>query len=349
MLDEEEEAVLAKKKAKSSGSSSSAVASDAFGEEDAEALDSLLGSSRVSAADATDKDSYAGSNPESGAVLDDGKQMEESEDDEDDELPSSSDVLVEGPIKKSAHRTAKSKGGSSRVTQSTFSPGSGAVGLFGIPGNFTPEEIVDHIKWLTGNVEIRRISQPECLLTPVPTVGRAPMLAQPPGIPTGKTGIFKFGGIDLEARTYNVQQPYGAPFYKDIMNQQWFDSTKFEGMRVASFQNFMNSPVPILTLMTAAMENSLKEYTTGVRIKIKFTEEEFGPRYQHHQAALLNLQARSPTWFAQFQRDLYSKIVSTSNFPHLKAMVTDSEEDELKGVDFDALEASATANETTAV
>jgi hypothetical protein len=31
---------------------------------------------------------------------------------------------------------------------------------------------------------LRCNSQPECLLIPVPTVGRAPMLAQPPGIPT---------------------------------------------------------------------------------------------------------------------------------------------------------------------
>ncbi|KAF7363253.1 hypothetical protein MVEN_00678400 [Mycena venus] len=297
MLDEEEDAAPVKKKAKSTRSSSEATASDAFGEDDADALDGLLGSSRVTAADATDKDSDDGSNPDPGAVHDDGRQMEDSEDDEDDELPPSSDMLVEGPIKKSAHRRAKSKGGSSRVTQSTFSPGSvrlanvgrhavrvevatkegfpldhsafawaamsdvvaasdspeladrlsmamdsderrsqltayawggapqvrgevktlakGAVGLFGIPGNFTPDEIAGHIKWLTG-----------------------------------KTGIFKFGGIDLEARTYNVQQPYGSPFYKDVMTQQWFDNAKSEGVRAASFQNFINSPVPILTLMT---------------------------------------------------------------------------------------------------
>jgi len=176
-----------------------------------------------------------------------------------------------------------------------------------------PEEIVTHITWLTG-----------------------------------KTGIFKFGGIDLETHTYDVQQPYGAPFYKDVMTKQWFDSAKSEGVRVVSFQNFINSPVPILTLMTDGMENSLREWASGVRIKIKFTEEEFGPRYQHHQAALLNLQAKCPTWFAQFQRNLYSKIVSTSNFPHLKCIVADAEADELKGVDFEALEASATANETPA-
>ncbi|KAJ7309313.1 hypothetical protein DFH08DRAFT_974788 [Mycena albidolilacea] len=101
--------------------------------------------------------------------------------------------------------------------------------------------------------------------------------------------------------------------------------------------------------MTGGMENTLKEWATGVRISIKFTEEEFAPRYQKHRAALLNLQTKSPTWFAQFQRDLYSKIVLTSNFPHLKAIVTGPEEDELDGVDFEALEASATAKNIEAV
>ncbi|KAJ7693153.1 hypothetical protein B0H17DRAFT_1132626 [Mycena rosella] len=67
--------------------------------------------------------------------------------------------------------------------------------------------------------------------------------------------------------------------------------------------------------------------------------------YQRHRAALLNLQAKSPTWFAQFQRELYVKIVSTSNFPHLKEIIAPLDEDELDGVDFEALEAHATGKD----
>ncbi|KAJ7307754.1 hypothetical protein DFH08DRAFT_1088565 [Mycena albidolilacea] len=321
MLDEEEEAAPAKKKAKSSKSNSSAPASDSFGEDDAAALDGLLGSNRVGAADETDKDSDDGSASDSGGVsLNNGEDMDDDEEDEeDDELPSiDSDMVIEDPIKKGAQRHTK-KTGSSRVTQSTFTPTSvrlanvgrqavrveiatkegfplnhagfaleamsnvvaaldspelverlamatderrsqliayawggapqvrgevktlcnGAVGLFGIPGDLTPEQIETHIKWLTG-----------------------------------KTSIFKFGGIDLETQTYDVQQPYGAPFYKDVMTKQWFDSAKSEGVRAASFQRFIDSPVPVLTLITDG--NSLKEWAIGVRIKIKFTEEEFG-------------------------------------------------------------------------
>ncbi|KAJ6506001.1 hypothetical protein DFH09DRAFT_1200522 [Mycena vulgaris] len=181
-----------------------------------------------------------------------------------------------------------------------------AVALYGIPGDYTAAEISKHVKWLTG-----------------------------------KKGVFKYGGIDLKAQTYDIQQPYCAPFYKVVTTKQWFDSAKSEGVRAISFKSFIDSPVPMLTLVTGGMENSLKEWATGIRIQIKFTEDEFGPRYEHHRAALLNLQEKSPTWFAQFQRNLYSKIVATSNFPHLRRIFAVPDEDELDGVDFEALEAAA--------
>ncbi|KAJ7787437.1 hypothetical protein B0H14DRAFT_3505440 [Mycena olivaceomarginata] len=162
---------------------------------------------------------------------------------------------------------------------------------------------------------------------------------------TGKKGIFKFSGINLQDQTYDRQRPFGAAFYHDVMTKQWFDTAKSEGVRAASFRNFIDSPIPVLTLVTDGMENALKEWSTGVRIQIKFTEEEFGPRYQHHRATLLNLQTKSPTWFTQFQRNLYSKIISTSNFHHLKQVVAEPDEDELDGVDFNALEESVAGSD----
>ncbi|KAJ7812069.1 hypothetical protein B0H14DRAFT_2857999 [Mycena olivaceomarginata] len=185
-----------------------------------------------------------------------------------------------------------------------------AVKLFGIPGEYSPAEIAKHIKFLTG-----------------------------------KKGIFKFGGINLQDQTYDRQRPFGAAFYHDVMTKQWFDTAKSEGVRATSFRNFIDSPIPVLTLVTDGMENALKEWSTGVRIQIKFTEEEFGPRYQHHRATLLNLQTKSPTWFTQFQRNLYSKIISTSNFHHLKQVVAEPDEDELDGVDFNALEESVAGSD----
>ncbi|KAJ7064423.1 hypothetical protein B0H15DRAFT_794656 [Mycena belliarum] len=149
-----------------------------------------------------------------------------------------------------------------------------AVALFGIPGEYSQQEIITHIDWLIG-----------------------------------KKGVFRYGGINLE-HTYDPQQPYGAAFYKEVTTKQWFDTLKSEGVRAQSFEQFVDSPVPLITLVTAAMENSLKEYASGIRVQIKFTEEE----YQHHRASLLNLQLKSPTWFTQFQHNLYVKIVCVPLF-----------------------------------
>ncbi|KAJ7097474.1 hypothetical protein C8R44DRAFT_889380 [Mycena epipterygia] len=166
-----------------------------------------------------------------------------------------------------------------------------AVALYGIPGEFSPTEIVEHIKFLIG-----------------------------------KKGVFKFGEINLTTHTYDAQQPYGTSFYRDVMAKQWFDTAKSEGVRAATFQRFIDAPIPTLALVTDARENLLKEWGTGVRVQVKFTEEEFGPRYLHHRAAL---------------RGLYSKIVSNTSFSHLKEVITPLGEDKLDGIDFDALKASA--------
>ncbi|KAJ7625427.1 hypothetical protein B0H17DRAFT_1188111 [Mycena rosella] len=212
--------------------------------------------------------------------------------------------------KRRSELTADAWGGAPQLRGEIKSICKAAVASFGIPGDFTPAEITKHIKWLTG-----------------------------------RKGIFKYGGIDLKNQTYNVQQPYGASFYKAVITKQWFDTNKSEGVRTASCEAYIDSPVPLLVIVTGAMRNSLSEWSTGVRIQIKFTEEEFGPQYQRHRAALLNLQAKSPTWSAQFQRELYVKIVSTSNFPHLKEIIAPLDEDELDGVDFEALEAHATGKD----
>ncbi|KAJ7201713.1 hypothetical protein GGX14DRAFT_655939 [Mycena pura] len=204
--------------------------------------------------------------------------------------------------------SAYSWGGASQLRGEVKTLCKAAVELLGIPGDYTPAEIVGHVAWLTG-----------------------------------RTSIFKFGNINLATRTYDLQQPYGAPFYKNVITKQWFDTVKSEGVRSVSCQHFVDAPGPTITLVTGVMENALSEWASGVRITVKYSEEGFAARYQHHRAALLNLQTKSPNWFAQFQHGLYAKIILTSNFPHLKTMVADAEEDEFAGVDFAALEATASA------
>ncbi|KAJ7280642.1 hypothetical protein C8J57DRAFT_1219946 [Mycena rebaudengoi] len=71
-------------------------------------------------------------------------------------------------------------------------------------------------------------------------------------------------------------------------------------------------------------------------------------RYDRHLAAVLNIQSKSPSWFADFQQKLYTKIITTSNFAHLNLLLSQATaaDDELDGIDFAALEASVSTTPT---
>ncbi|KAJ7822994.1 hypothetical protein B0H14DRAFT_1314786 [Mycena olivaceomarginata] len=199
-------------------------------------------------------------------------------------------------------------GGASQLRGEVKTLCKAAVCLFGIPGKHSNQEIVDIIKWLTS-----------------------------------KKGIFKFGDLDIAARTHNAQKPYGHPFYQDVITKQFFSSAVAEGVRAISYEQFIDPNIPVVALVTDGMENALKEFASGVRVNIKFTTEEYGPRYGHHRQALESLKQKSPGWFAAFLHDLYSQIVQHTNFQHLKTMLAEQEGDELADVDFAALEASVSA------
>jgi hypothetical protein len=57
----------------------------------------------------------------------------------------------------------------------------------------------------------------------------------------------------MKKQTYDVQQPFGAPFYPVVMRKQWFDNLKAEGVRTSSFERYIDSPVPTLTIITGAV------------------------------------------------------------------------------------------------
>ncbi|KAJ7891526.1 hypothetical protein B0H13DRAFT_1887157 [Mycena leptocephala] len=204
-------------------------------------------------------------------------------------------ALAEESDKRKAQLANYAWGGAAQLRGEVKALCKAAVALFGIPGEYSPEEIIKHIDWLIG-----------------------------------KKSIFRYGGINLKDHKYDCQQPYGAAFYKDVTTKQWFDSLKSEGVRTQSFEQFVDSPVPVITLVTGAMENSLKEHASGIRVQIKFTEEEFAPRSPPRLAAQSSIKVSD-----------VNTVRSSSNFPHLKRVIAAPEEDEFEGVDFEALEASA--------
>ncbi|KAJ7146762.1 hypothetical protein C8R44DRAFT_18348 [Mycena epipterygia] len=94
------------------------------------------------------------------------------------------------------------------------------------------------------------------------------------------------------------------------------------------------------TTCASGAERRILNTTDKSEDTTKFTAEEYTSRYDYHLATLEKLQKRSPTWFAEFQRNLYSVIVNSTTFNHLKAIVSQQEDSDDEDIDFSALEAS---------
>ncbi|KAJ7086229.1 hypothetical protein C8R44DRAFT_893685 [Mycena epipterygia] len=94
------------------------------------------------------------------------------------------------------------------------------------------------------------------------------------------------------------------------------------------------------TILRRCAERRILNTTDKSEDATKFTAEEYTSRYDYHLATLEKLQKRSPTWFAEFQRNLYSVIVNSTTFNHLKAIVNQQEDSDNEDIDFSALEAS---------
>ncbi|KAF9455853.1 hypothetical protein BDZ94DRAFT_1241958 [Collybia nuda] len=82
-----------------------------------------------------------------------------------------------------------------------------------------------------------------------------------------KGGKFKYGELDYQNKKYNVNNPFGnqadaGTFLTMLKNQQISES--------------------LLLLVVTSVEITIKEWVTGVQVKIHFSEEVVAPRYTHH-------------------------------------------------------------------
>ncbi|KAJ7875855.1 hypothetical protein B0H13DRAFT_2279670 [Mycena leptocephala] len=51
----------------------------------------------------------------------------------------------------------------------------------------------------------------------------------------------KFRDVDIEARTYNAQKPYGHPFYQDVITKRFFFAIPTaEGVRAIPYELFVD-------------------------------------------------------------------------------------------------------------
>ncbi|KAH7904791.1 hypothetical protein BJ138DRAFT_1119082 [Hygrophoropsis aurantiaca] len=143
--------------------------------------------------------------------------------------------------------------------------------VYSIPGsNHTSDEIKDIVKWLVD------------------------------------TGAFSNGGLDIEGRTYDKQQPFCHPVIKLLINNQWFGK-KGEGVRFINA--FQNMPIALIALVVTALECAIRSYSTGSKSSPDFTESAFRARWLFYHAKLQHLEEKSPKWMKKMQSELFQAIL----------------------------------------
>ncbi|KAF9458182.1 hypothetical protein BDZ94DRAFT_1301363 [Collybia nuda] len=99
----------------------------------------------------------------------------------------------------------------------------------------------------------------------------------------------------------------------------------------------------LLLLVVTSVEIAIKEWATGVQVKIHFSEEVVAPQYTHHKGVWNLLKVKCSS-FPQYKlKSNFKAIMINAGFLFLlkinKACIS-----ELEGVDFDALESIATGS-----
>ncbi|TFK45197.1 hypothetical protein OE88DRAFT_1740513 [Heliocybe sulcata] len=151
---------------------------------------------------------------------------------------------------------------------------------------------------------------------------------------------FSFGGLDVEKQTYDGLQPLGHPALENIIQSQWFASSKSDGARYPV--RFRNIPAPVWALAMTAMEAAIADWQSGQYSKVKFAEERWRKSYKNNLAYVNSIEKKSPTWYQNFSKAVYDRVCFNGN---ISVEFEDDEDLDVSAIiNFDALEAIATAS-----
>ncbi|KAF9456282.1 hypothetical protein BDZ94DRAFT_1350304 [Collybia nuda] len=196
-----------------------------------------------------------------------------------------------------------------KVLLTTFAWYGKVAGGFGLPGGLSASQIEEKVSWLL------------------------------------KGGKFKYGELDYQNKKYNVNDPFGNQVFSDIIRQIWFNKGKADAGAFLTMLKNQQISESLLLLVVTSVEIAIKEWATGVQVKIHFSEEVVAPRYTHHKGVWNLLKVKCSS-FPQYKlKSIFKAIMINAGFLFLleinKACIS-----ELEGVDFDALESIATGSGT---
>ncbi|KAJ3963780.1 hypothetical protein EV361DRAFT_956625 [Lentinula raphanica] len=156
-------------------------------------------------------------------------------------------------------------------------------------------------------------------------------------------GHFKFGDIDIEAKTFNAKKPFEADGIAHLLRLEYF-ATK-GGANIAVFKEMVAAKRingPTIALMVTVLEHALMEYSDGTYRNSEFTDSA-SSRYRHHLSSYNRIAIAAPTWADAFEVKLFHLVLNQSN----KTFLLDVQADDMNEVDLAELEASAVAASNT--
>ncbi|KAJ3730705.1 hypothetical protein C8R42DRAFT_715367 [Lentinula raphanica] len=152
-------------------------------------------------------------------------------------------------------------------------------------------------------------------------------------------GHFKYGGINVESRTFDNKKPFEADGIAHLLRLEYF-ATK-GGANIAVFKEMVAAKRikgPTIALMVTILEHALMEYSDGTYRNSEFTDSAHS-RYYHHLSSYKRIAEAAPTWADRFEAKLFNLVLNQSN----KTFLLDVEANDMNEVDLAELEASAVA------
>ncbi|KAJ3818876.1 hypothetical protein F5880DRAFT_1616979 [Lentinula raphanica] len=157
-------------------------------------------------------------------------------------------------------------------------------------------------------------------------------------------GHFKYGGVNVENRTFDTKKPFEAEGIAHLLRLEYF-ATK-GGANIAVFKEMVAAKRikgPTIALMITVLEHALMEYSDGTYCNSEFTDSA-QTRYYHHLSSYKRIAEGAPTWADRFEARLFNLVLNQSN----KTFLLDVEANDMNEVDIAELEASAVADSNTA-
>ncbi|KAJ3497637.1 hypothetical protein NMY22_g19678 [Coprinellus aureogranulatus] len=112
-----------------------------------------------------------------------------------------------------------------------------------------------------------------------------------------KKNQFKYGGIDIEAQTFEKTKIWGNPMIKELLQLILFSQgARADARSVQEIRKNQEIPISAIILCITAIEHSIGKYRDGSNRQYPFKEQTVRARYTYHEHNWTTLRKLSEKW-----------------------------------------------------